>query len=67
MHLEWLAVEHHRLHVVEEWPESAHKRAALAAIESTLASLTRRFPGSDLPACQVCRSRALGGSEELAA
>jgi len=58
MHPEWLAMEHYRLHVVEEWPDGPYKHAALAAIHSTLDSLTRRHPGAERPPCEVCSSRA---------
>ena len=37
----WLATEHHRLHHVEQWPDSPRKQAVLAAIQSTLDSLAR--------------------------
>ncbi len=68
MHLEWLAMEHYRLHVVEQWPEGPYKHAALAAIHSTLNSLTRRQPGAGDPPCEVCSSRARQiGQSDLAA
>jgi len=60
MIFEWIAMEHHRLHLVEEWPDSPHKRAALAAIDSTLQSLIRRQrPGASVPVCEVCQNRKL--------
>jgi hypothetical protein len=37
----WIAMEYHRLHVVEKWPDSPRKEANLAAIRSSLASLSR--------------------------
>jgi hypothetical protein len=68
MHLEWLAMEHYRLHVVEESPDSPHKHAALAAIHSTLDSLTKRHPELGCPPCEVCSSRTRRNDEdELAA
>jgi len=58
MHFQWFKTEHHRLHVVEEWPESPQKQAALAAIRSTLASLARNLPsGSHVLDCEVCLNR----------
>lgn len=58
MNFEWIAMEHHRLHVVEEWPDSPHKAAALAAIHSTLQRLLRnQRPGAPVLACEVCLSR----------
>jgi len=69
MHLEWLAVEHYRLHVVEEWPDGPHKHAALAAIHSSLKSLTSRHPEMGDPYCEICssRERPAAVDDELAA
>ena len=36
---QWLQAEHDRLHIVEDWPESAYKRATIAAIHSAMRSL----------------------------
>jgi len=60
MHLEWLAMEHYRLHVVEEWPDGPHKHAAMAAIHSTLESLSRRHPEMGFPPCTICSGRSHG-------
>jgi len=58
MIFEWIAAEHHRLHLVEEWPESAYKQAALAAIISTLQGLLRtQHPAGNVPLCDVCQNR----------
>lgn len=57
MNFEWIAMEHHRLHLIEEWPDSPHKQAALAAIHSTLEGLLRTHRHGDLPVCEVCLSR----------
>lgn len=58
MNSQWLKTEHHRLHVVEEWPDGPHKEAALNAIRSKLASLTRYLPPeSHGSGCEVCLSR----------
>ena len=58
MQLEWLATEHYRLHRVEEWPESPRKEATLAAIQSTLMTLSRDLPpNGTMPACEICSSR----------
>ena len=51
---EWLAIEHYRLHSVEGWPESPRKDKALAAIRSSLASLSRISEPLD---CLICASR----------
>ena len=39
MYRDFLAMEHYRLHVIEQWPDSPVKKAGLAAVRSTLASL----------------------------
>jgi len=58
MQFEWIALEHHRLHTVEEWADSPHKEAALAAIQATIQSLLRiQRPGVSLPLCEICLSR----------
>ena len=51
----WLAMEHYRLHVVENWPDRPAKDAALAAIQSTMASLLRIRPAEGLEfECCIC-------------
>ena len=58
MIFEWIAMEHHRMHRVEEWPDGPHKRAALAAIDSALQGLLRlQRPGANLLVCEVCQNR----------
>lgn len=55
MNFEWFKTEHHRLHVIEEWPDSPHKQAAMAAIRSKLASLTSGMPPNSKPlVCDLC-------------
>ena len=66
---QWLMTEHSRLHMVEAWPESAHRRATLAAILSTIHRLSSepslRARSLD---CTVCRARNLrSDGAELAA
>ena len=57
MQKQWIAMEHYRLHMAEEWPDSAYKRSTLAAIRSMLGNLSSdqelRIPRS----CSVCRTR----------
>jgi hypothetical protein len=55
---EWIAMEHYRYHVVEERPDSPDKEAVLAAIRSSLASLSRypRIVECKLE-CWVCLNR----------
>lgn len=38
MNQQWTAAEHHRLHCVEQWPDSQYKRTLIAAILGRLAS-----------------------------
>jgi hypothetical protein len=52
---QWLAMEHYRLHAVEDWPDSPHKRGELAAIRSSLESLLRS--GAHPIDCHTCLSR----------
>ena len=60
---QWMKMEHYRLHVVEEWPDSPHKKAVLAAIRSTLGRLQTDLPsGFELPRCIVCSSRRAGSA-----
>ena len=54
MQQEWLAVEHHRIHVMETWPDGARKEAGLAAARATLASLARSAPKESPFACTIC-------------
>jgi hypothetical protein len=37
MYAEWIAAEHYRLHVIEEWPEGPRKAVALSAIQIFIA------------------------------
>lgn len=55
---EWIMAEHHRLHIVEEWPDGPYKEAVLAAIRSTLDSLLRDFrAAANHPVCAICHHR----------
>ena len=38
---ESLAMDHYRLHIIERWPEGAHKDAALSSVRCSLAGLFR--------------------------
>ena len=63
MNSQWLKTEHHRLHVVEEWPDGPHKEAALSAIRSKLASLARDVsPETRVRVCEICLSRQTSSS-----
>jgi len=58
MHSEWIVNEHHRMHTVEDWPDSPAKHVTLAAIRSKLESLLRSAkPGAVIPECEVCLGR----------
>ena len=54
MQQEWLAVEHHRIHVMESWPDGDRKQAGLAAARATLDSLARGAPNEFSFLCTVC-------------
>jgi hypothetical protein len=41
MHNQKLAMEHYRIHVMEQWPDGPRKQAGLAAARSTIESLAR--------------------------
>jgi hypothetical protein len=57
MYAEWIATEHHRLHLIEEWPEGRRKEVALSAIQSSLQSLLQNHePDGALAACEICVS-----------
>ena len=58
MFAEWVAAEHYRLHVIEEWPEGPRKAVALSAIQSSLQSLLQNHcPDGPLATCEICLSR----------
>lgn len=52
---QWIAMEHYRMHSIEEWPESPRKASALAAVHSALAGLSRELTRTT--ECQVCLTR----------
>jgi hypothetical protein len=57
MHRE-IAMEHYRLHVIEQWPDSARKEAEIAAVRSAIESLERSaHAGAPLFQCIVCAFR----------
>ena len=62
MHNDWLAMEHHRLHTMEQWPDGPAKDVGLAAVRSTLQSLAGTAPaGAPAFECVEClnsRNRA---------
>jgi hypothetical protein len=54
----WLASEHHRLHHVEQWPDSPRKQAVVEAIRSSLGSLSA-YPRNSQESfiCFLCEAR----------
>jgi len=60
MHRQWIAMEHYRMHSIENWPDSPYKKAVLEAIHSTLESLRANSPVSlEKPQCVICASKTL--------
>jgi hypothetical protein len=57
MYREWLAAEHHRLHLMEGWPDGSMKEAGLAAAQSALESLSRAVPEGIRYVCPICAGR----------
>jgi hypothetical protein len=58
MYTEWLAIEHYRLHLMEEWPEGARRDAGLAAARSALNSLEQTAPRNCSGfECAICSRR----------
>jgi hypothetical protein len=52
----WIAMEHYRMHAVENWPASPLKSATLAAIRSALESLGED-PSAASTNCTICSLR----------
>jgi hypothetical protein len=57
MLLEWLAMEHYRIHVMERWPDGPRKEAGLAAARSALGSLIQTMPEASSFVCATCAGR----------
>lgn len=58
MYTEWLAVEHYRVHLIEEWPDGAQKEASLAAARAALAALEQSAPlEASAFSCEICSAR----------
>lgn len=54
---ESIAMEHYRLHTVEQWPDGPYKAATLDAIHASLTRLTRDAAATYAPACSICSNR----------
>ena len=61
MHSGWLALEHYRLHVMEQWPDGPAKAAGIAAVRSALKRLAASGAASE-PAfeCHECLTNRNG-------
>ena len=57
---EWIALEHHRLDIVEQWPDGPYKTATLDAIHSSLAGLLQHSSATDSAKCGICSKRRKG-------
>ena len=58
MRLQWLSMEHYRLHIVEEWPDGSYKEATLAAIHSAIERAGQNSRGPiEVPECIICLGR----------
>jgi len=57
MHSEWLAAEHYRIHVMEQWPDGPRREAGLAAARSAIESLARTLPQGSSFDCATCAGR----------
>jgi hypothetical protein len=54
---QWIAVEHSRLHGVEDWPDSLRKQTVLAAIHSSIRSLVTGRDAAQFD-CSGCNGSA---------
>ena len=61
MYSQWFKSEHDRLHIIEAWPDSPCKQAALAAVRSAIASLERIASETAPLDCDICLNRRSHG------
>jgi hypothetical protein len=54
--LEWLAVEHYRIHLMELWPDGPRKEAGLAAARSALEGIGCMGTRTSFT-CAICGAR----------
>ena len=54
MYNEWLAMQHYRIHVMEQWPDGPRKRAGLAAARSVIERLDETLIEGPSFACATC-------------
>ena len=57
MHSQWMAFEHNRIHVMEQWPDGPTKEAGLASAWSALDRVTREMPDGSSFTCVICAGR----------
>ncbi len=58
MYGSWLAVEHSRMHIVEQWPAGPRRDAVVAGIRSAIQSLVESAPREEaLIFCPICARR----------
>jgi hypothetical protein len=61
MYEAWLAAEHSRRHLIEQWPDGPRKEASLAAARSAMDGLLRRARSNESGfRCFVCANRRNG-------
>ena len=61
MYTEWLAMEHYRIHLMEEWPDGPRKDAGLAAAHAALEALQISAPVASTFVCHICGKRRESG------
>jgi hypothetical protein len=59
MHSEWLAFEHNRIHVMEQWPDGPRKEAGIASARCALESLAQIMPERCAFECATCGLAAM--------
>jgi hypothetical protein len=61
MYEAWLAAEHTRIHLMEQWPDGPRKETALAAARSAIDGLLRSARSDESGfRCLVCANRRNG-------
>ena len=64
--MQFMKVEHHRLHCAELWPDGPYKEAVLASVHSKLERLEASAIAPFHPAvCVVCAARPAGRAKVL--
>ena len=57
MHIEAIAFEHYRIHVIELWPDGPRKEAGLASARSALDRMVGTMLEGSSFVCAICASR----------